>query len=124
MMRWTVFLPTLGLIAELGACSESRQPAPPTEQQIHSSDSGVSSGEPGRHPYRCTDGTTLFVDYKDTGLQIDLRWSGNGTAMTLTAPTQGLQYVGETATATFRGTQLTIVESDGRTRTCVKEGPK
>jgi hypothetical protein len=42
--------------------------------------------------------------------------------MTLTAPAQGLQYVGETATATFKGSQLTIVEGDGRTRTCEQEG--
>jgi hypothetical protein len=62
----------------------------------------------GRHPYRCSDGEPLFVDYKDDGLQIDLRRSGNGPPMTLTAPAQGLQYVGETATATFKGSQLTI----------------
>jgi hypothetical protein len=70
----------------------------------------------GRHPYRCSDGEPLFVDYKDNGLQIDLRRSGNGPPMTLTAPAQGLQYVGETATATFKGSQP-IVEGEGRTRT-------
>jgi hypothetical protein len=77
----------------------------------------------GRHPYRCSDGEPLFVDYKDNGLQIDLRRSGSGPPMTLTAPAQGLQYVGETATATFKGSQLTIVEGDGRTRTCERRAP-
>jgi hypothetical protein len=32
----------------------------------------------GRHPYRCSDGEPLFVDYKDNGLQIDLRRSSRG----------------------------------------------
>lgn len=44
--------------------------------------------------------------------------------MTLTAPAQGLQYVGDTATATFKGSQLTIVEGNGRTRTCKREGSR
>ena len=44
--------------------------------------------------------------------------------MMLTAPAQGLQYVGETATATFKGSQLTIVEGDGRTRICEQEGTR
>lgn len=78
----------------------------------------------GATPYRCSDREPLFVDFKDNGLQIDLRRSGSGTPVTLTAPAQGLQYVGETATATFKGTQLTIVEGDGRTRTCEREGAR
>ena len=102
-------LPALILVIGLAACTESKPPAPPTEQQIHSSDSAVATGEMGRHPYRCSDGEPLFVDYKDNGLQIDLRRSSSAVPMTLTAPAQGLQYVGETATATFKGSQLTIV---------------
>src|SRR3546814_3671483 len=78
----------------------------------------------GRHPYRCSDGEPLFVDYKDNGLQIDLRRSSSAVPMTLTAPAQGLQYVGETATATFKGSQLTVVEGEGRTRICEREGTR
>ncbi|NTS66421.1 hypothetical protein HRV97_14790 [Sphingomonas sp. HHU CXW] len=115
-------LPALILVVGLAACSESKPPAPPTEQQIHSSDSAVVTGEMGRHPYRCSDGEQLFVDYKDDGLQIDLRRSISEPPMTLTAPAQGLQYVGETATVTFKGSQLTIVEGDGQIRTCEREG--
>ncbi|MBF5091067.1 MULTISPECIES: hypothetical protein [unclassified Novosphingobium] len=124
MMNWKRALSALVFVGGLVACSESKPPAPPTEQQIHSSDSAVATGEMGRHPYRCSDGEPLFVDYKDSGLQIDLRRTNNGPAMTLTAPAQGLQYVGETATATFKGSQLTIVEGDGRTRTCEREGTR
>ena len=100
MMPLKRVLPALILVVALAACTESKPPAPPTEQQIHSSDSAVATGEMGRHPYRCSDGEPLFVDYKDNGLQIDLRRSSSAVPMTLTAPAQGLQYVGETATAT------------------------
>jgi hypothetical protein len=124
MRSWKRALPGLVFVGGLVACSESKPPAPPTEQQIHSSDSAVTTGELGRHPYRCSDGEPLLVDYKDSGLQIDLRRTNRGPPMTLTAPAQGLQYVGETATATFKGSQLTIVEGDGRTRTCEREGTR
>lgn len=123
MRTWKVALSCLSL-AGLAACSESKLPAPPTEQQIHSSDSAVATGELGRHRFRCTDGEPLFVDYRADGLQIDLRRSNSGSPMTLTAPAQGLQYVGDTATATFKGSQLTIVEGNGRTRTCKREGSR
>src|SRR3546814_10420406 len=75
-------------------------------------------------PICCSDGEPLFVDYKDNGLQIDLRRSSSAVPMTLTAPAQGLQYVGETATATFKGSQLTVVEGEGRTRICEREGTR
>ena len=117
-------LPALILVIGLAACTESKPPAPPTEQQIHSSDSAVATGEMGRHPYRCSDGEPLFVDYKDNGLQIDFRRSSSAVPMTLTAPAQGLQYVGETATATFKGSQLTVVDGEGRTRICEREGTR
>lgn len=122
MMRRKRALPALILAIGLAACSENKPPAPPTEQQIHSSDSAVATGEIGRHPYRCSDGEPLFVDYKDNGLQLDLRRSNDGPPVTLTAPAQALQYVGETATATFKGSQITIVEGDGRIRTCKRQG--
>ena len=122
MTTWIGALPVAVLAAMLAACSESKRDVPPTEQLVHSSDSGVASGELGRHPYRCRDGTKLFVDYKDNGLQIDLRRTADGPPTTLTAPAQGLQYVGDTASATFKGPQLMIEEGDGRTQTCVKEG--
>ena len=86
MMPGIRVLPALILVAGLAACSESKPQAPPTEQQIHSSDSAVATGEMGRHPYRCSNGEPLFVDYKDNGLQIDLRRTNNGPPMTLTAP--------------------------------------
>ena len=73
MMHCKRVLPAVILVVGLAACSERKPPAPPTEQQIHSSDSAVATGEMGRHRYRCSDGEPLFVDYKDNGLQIDYK---------------------------------------------------
>ncbi|MDF0752930.1 hypothetical protein NLU14_22145, partial [Marinobacter sp. 71-i] len=81
MMHCKRVLPAVILVVGLAACSERKPPAPPTEQQIHSSDSAVATGEMGRHRYRCSDGEPLFVDYKDNGLQIDLRRSNGGPPM-------------------------------------------
>ena len=125
MMHCKRVLPAVILVVGLAACSERKPPAPPTEQQIHSSDSAVATGEMGRHRYRCSDGEPLFVDFDDVGPAVnDGRRSNGGPPMMLTAPAQGLQYVGETATATFKGSQLTIVEGDGRTRICEREGTR
>ena len=64
---------------------------------------------------KLTEDTPMFVVESDATIV---------APMMLTAPAQGLQYVGETATATFKGSQLTIVEGDGRTRICEREGTR
>jgi hypothetical protein len=107
----------------LGGCSK-KAPAPPapTEQEIHASDSGVTSGRVGRHPYRCDDGQPLFVDFRDSGLQIDLRLSEDGRPMIFTAPAQGLQYLGDAGGVVLHGSKL-ITDGPGiGNRTCSREG--
>lgn len=91
------------LLLALSACSEQPQKGPPTEQEIHAGDSGVASGAPGRHCYRCDDDQTLIVDYKDQGLTVEFRRDARAVPAVLTAPMQGLQYVGEAESATFAG---------------------
>src|SRR3546814_5686693 len=88
MMPLKRVLPALILVVGLAACTESKPPAPPTEQQIHSSDSAVATGEMGRPPYRCSDGEPLFVDYRDNGLPPDFRRPSRAVPMPLTAPAQ------------------------------------
>src|SRR3546814_9307909 len=90
MMPLKRVLPALILVVGLAACTESKPPAPPTEQQIHSSDSAVATGDMGRHPYRCSDREPLFVDYKDNGLQIDLRRSSRARSEEHTSELQPL----------------------------------
>jgi hypothetical protein len=106
----------------LTGCSEKPQPGPPTEQEIHAADHGEAGGSLGRHPYRCEDRKPLFVDFRDKGLQVELRDAPDTSPLVLTAPTQGLQYVGEGASATIAGATIVIVYADGPTRICRKEG--
>ncbi|NIJ18308.1 hypothetical protein [Sphingobium vermicomposti] len=93
------------------SCSEQPRKGPPTEQEIHANDSGDASGTPGRHPYRCDDDRPLLVDFKNEGLTLELRRHGNPAPVVLTAPAPGLQYVGDTMSATFAGNEIKIEEA-------------
>ncbi len=108
-------------VAAVAGCTDNKEPPPPTEQEIHAGDSGVASGELGRHPYVCDDGSRLLIDFKDEGLQLVLRDGADAAPITLTAPTQGLQYVGDRISATLAGANLTVQRANGRPRTCQRE---
>jgi len=112
-----------GVVLALSACSEQPHKGPPTEQEIHAADSGVSSGAPGRHLYRCDDDRTLIVDFRDQGLTVEFRRDARAAPTVLTAPTQGVQYVGEAERATFAGNQIKIEAPDRRPILCMKENP-
>ncbi|MDE0880783.1 MAG: hypothetical protein OSB00_19310, partial [Sphingomonas bacterium] len=103
----------MGIVLVLAGCSEEPRKGPPTEQEIHAADTAVTSRTPGRHPYRCDDNQTLLVDFKDQGLTVELRRDANAPAVVLTAPLQGLQYVGDAESATFSGNQIKI-EAPGK----------
>ncbi|AOF95410.1 hypothetical protein [Sphingobium sp. RAC03] len=114
---------TVGIIAgamALAACSEKPTKKPPTEQEIHANDSADASGTPGRHPYRCDDKRTLLIDFKDEGLTLEIRRAADGAPLVMTAPAQGLQYVGDTASATFSGNEIRIEEANEPTIVCAK----
>lgn len=110
----------IGAVLTLAACSEQPRKAAPTEQEIHASDSGVGSGTPGRHPYRCDDNRPLLVDFKNEGLTIELRRDESAVPIVLTAPAAGLQYVGDTMSATFTGNEIKVEEADKRPILCRK----
>lgn len=109
-----------GAALPLAACSEQPRKAPPTEQEIHANDRGDASGTPGRHPYRCSDDRTLLIDFKDAGLTLVLRSDPTAVPTVLTAPSQGLQYVGDRVSATFSGSDIKIEEADKRPILCRK----
>lgn len=104
----------------LAGCSEKKQ-RPPTEQEIHARDFDTVGGVRGRHLYNCDDGEPLFVDFKDEGLSIELRPQEQGPAETLSAPAQGLQFVGNNASVTMTGHELRYADAQGRTRVCRKQ---
>ncbi|RVT93101.1 hypothetical protein [Sphingomonas crocodyli] len=120
----TVALKALALFAAmtpaLGGCSKPKDPPPPSEAQVHSIDSGMESGEIGWHPYRCSDGKPLLVEFKDNGLQISLRGPKMANSITLSAPAQGLQYVGDASTATLAGAKLILAGAGVGDRTCMR----
>ncbi len=111
---------SISAVLALSGCTEQPRKAPPTEQEIHASDSGDGSGTPGRHPYRCDDNRPLLVDFKNEGLALELRRDANAAPIVLTAPAPGLQYVGDTMSATFSGNDIKIEEADKRPVLCRK----
>ncbi|MCP8891439.1 MULTISPECIES: hypothetical protein [Sphingomonas] len=110
----------MGIVLVLAGCSEEPRKGPPTEQEIHAADTAVTSRTPGRHPYRCDDNQTLLVDFKDQGLTVELRRDANAPSVVLTAPLQGLQYVGDAESATFSGNQIKIEAPGKRPVLCEK----
>lgn len=115
---------TMSLIAGtvvLAACAEERKPRAPTEEEIHSKDFETPSRVRGRHLYACDDGEPLFVDFKNQGLSIELRRREQEVPRVLSAPSQGLQYVGAEESAEMTGNELRLVNSQGRTRVCRKQ---
>ena len=108
-------------IAVIGpGCVEEKKPRVPTEEEIHSRDFETASRVRGRHLYTCDDNEPLFVDFKDNGLTLELRSEEQGPVQTLSAPSQGLQYVGAANSATMTGNELQLVDAQGRTRVCRK----
>lgn len=108
-------------LALLAGCTQEQKPRAPTEQEIHSRDFEAASGVRGRHLYACDKGDPLFVDFKDEGLSIELRREEGGTAQILTAPAQGLQYVGDSGSAVMAGNDLRLTDAGGGTRVCRKQ---
>jgi len=110
----------MGALLASSGCYEQPRKAPPTEQQIHAGDSGDAGGIPGRHPYRCDDARPLLIDFKDEGLTLELRRETGAPPVVLTAPAPGLQYVGDTMSATFTGNEIKIDEGDKPPVLCSK----
>ncbi|WP_245892379.1 hypothetical protein [Novosphingobium guangzhouense] len=111
----------LAMLATVTACSKEERERAPSEQEIHSMDNATRSAEVGRHPYRCSDGSKVYVDFKDAGLTLEYRTSKTTPPQVLTAPSQGLQFFGEHGTAIVRNQNL-ILEEAGVTRTCTRDG--
>jgi hypothetical protein len=107
-------------ISVLAGCAEERKAHAPTEQEIHARDFETASGVRGRHLYACNDGEHLYIDFKDEGLSIELRRQEQESAQTLSAPAQGLQYVGDNASVTITGNEVKIMEGQDRVRVCRK----
>ncbi len=120
MTRIWIGILGIGALLASSSCSEPPRNGPPTEEEIHAVDSGVARGTPGRHPYRCDDNRTLLVDFKNEGLTLELRRDESATPVALTAPSSGLQYVGDTISATFLGNEIKLERVGERSILCRK----
>lgn len=110
-------------ILAIGACSEQPREVQSTEQEVHAGDSAVAGGTPGRHLYRCDDGQTRLVDFKDAGLTIEVRRAAEQKPIVLKAPLAGMQYLSDATGATFAGAVLSIDAPGARTLRCRKASP-
>jgi len=72
----------------------------------------------GRHIYTCDDDAQITVDFLADGLTIELRSSTDGKPARLTAPGQGLRYMGDRITADATGGQMTIDRAGHATQAC------
>jgi hypothetical protein len=119
-MRTTIFrigaLGGFSILLIAAACSGPGKPSAPTEAEIHADEKQRLAW----HPYRCDDGGTVFVEFADDGLRINVGpVPGKKKAVSLTAPAAGLQYVGEQSTATLKGSRLILAGSEvGGSRSC------
>lgn len=112
---------TLILLASLvcaSACSSQDRNRAPTEEQIHAGDRSLNARHVGTHQFRCRDGGSLLVDFRNGGMSLEIRSTPASPPLILTAPSQGAPYVGRDASGIMREQELELVRSDGSRRLC------
>src|SRR3546814_2158567 len=102
LVRCRVLL-TVPLAGLLSGCSESDQAdtsnmSTNTTLPIQMPPAIVAS-----HTYRCTGGDVLYVDFLADGTSINVKQRPSGPSLRLTAPSQGLTYVGDGMTLGLNG---------------------
>lgn len=70
------------------------------------------------HTYRCTGGEVLYVDFLQDGTSLNVKRSISGPSLRLTAPAQGLAYVGDGMNLTLNGKDIKIDEPKKPSRLC------
>lgn len=70
------------------------------------------------HTYRCTGGNVLYVDFLADGTSINVKQRPSGPSLRLTAPSQGLTYVGDGMNLALNGKDIEIDEPKKPSRMC------
>ena len=108
----------LSAAAVLSGCSRE----PSDARQSTGAQPSASSVNPiGEQRYRCGDGSRWHVDTLADGLTVTLTPMPDGKQERLSAPAQGLTYVGDRIAATFSKNALTIERSDGPSVACQQD---
>ncbi len=105
-------------LAALPNCSGEKNRQASSETEIHARELAHDQAPPGQHIFACRDGGTLLVDFKNQGLTLELRRRDNQQPLRLTAPAQGLRFMGDNATATFAGGDLQLQVAKEPERVC------
>lgn len=108
-------VPFAGLLA---GCSEKDQADTPDGAANASLPVEMPPAIVASHTYRCSDGSVLYVDFLQDGTSINVRKSGSGPSLRLTAPSQGLAYVGDGMNLTLDGKDIKIDEPKKPLLTC------
>ena len=106
-------LVSLFVLVSVAACSADPDPARDDRDHIDGDRPNVI----GRHIYDCAAGGRWAVDFLTDGLTVDLRPDG-AQVTRLTAPAQGLTYVGDKITARISGQEMHIQRSEKPPLTC------
>lgn len=109
---------TVPLAGLLAGCSES--------DQADTSNTSTNTTLPiqmphaivASHTYRCTGGDVLYVDFLADGTSINAKRRPSGPLLRLTAPSQGLAYVGDGMNLTLNGRDIKIDEPKKPSRMC------
>lgn len=96
----------VALMATSAAGCSSQAPSSNPHDEDHFA--GTNPQIIGRHIYGCDDGAQITVDFLADGLTIEMRSTAGGKPVRLSAPGQGLQYIGDRITADATGGQMTI----------------
>ncbi len=96
-------------------CS-SHAPTSSPHDEDHSA--GTNPQIIGRHVYECGDGAQITVDFLADGLTIEMRGTAGGRPARLSAPGQGLRYIGDRITADATGGQMTINRQGHAAQAC------
>lgn len=107
MRRSIRALATIGLLLGLASCADKPAPSPNDGDHVIDRKPNVI----GRHAYLCDKGRRWWVDFLSDGLTIDLAREGEAPVR-LTAPAQGLSYVGDKITARITGREMHIERSN------------
>ena len=91
--------------------------------QLSPDDQALLSDREAHHEFQCNDGSLLHAAYRDEGLVMILSGPAQPQPIRLTAPAQGLTYVGEGITATITNRVLRISEVNRPERTCTSGKP-
>lgn len=109
-----VSLLAAALLSAAGCSGQAPSSNPHDEDHF----AGTNSQVIGRHIYECDDDSKITVDFLADGLTIEMRSAAGGKPARLSAPGQGLQYIGDRITADATGGQMTINRQGHAVQAC------